>query len=162
MSSIKEVLNDWYYRVKVAQLAHFLSSHHFGQKRYWLGVPAVALSTIVGTSVFATLQKQPDAWIQILIGLGSVLAALLTSLQIFLGYAERAEKHRIAGAKYGALGRELEVLRASSDTPSAEMIEDIRKRLDALAIESPTNSVRIYHRAEGKIVEPPSATKTAA
>jgi hypothetical protein len=162
MSSINKVLNEWYLRVTVAQKAHFISADHFGRKRYWLGIPAVALSTLVGTSVFATLQKQPDAWIQISVGLGSVFAGLLISLQTFLGYAERAEKHRIVGAKYGALGRELEIMRALSEPPPIEVIEDVRKRLDALAIESPNNSVRIYHRAGGRATERAGAPESVA
>jgi hypothetical protein len=67
------------------------------------GIPAVVLSTVVSTSVFASLLKQPDPWLQITLGFASVAAALLASLQTFLSYSERAEKHRIAGAKYGAL-----------------------------------------------------------
>jgi len=119
MSTPQQVLDEWYQRVVVTQRAHYLSADHFGSKKYWLGIPAVILSTIVGTSVFATVQKQPEFWLQIAVGLASVAAALLASLQTFLGYSERAEKHRIAGAKYGALGRELEQLCASDEPPSS-------------------------------------------
>jgi hypothetical protein len=68
-------------------------------------------------------------------------------LQTFLGYAERAEKHRLAGAKYGALGRTLEQLRASETLPSTETIDGVRKRLDDLAIESANNPLAIYRKA---------------
>lgn len=149
MSTIKEVLDDWYNRVSITQRAHYLSADHFGRRKYWLGIPAVVLSTLVGTAVFASLQKQPEFWLQIAIGLASVLAAVLAGLQTFLGYTERAEKHRIAGAKYGALGRELEILRAS-DQVSNETIENIRKRLDVLALESPNNPLRIYTSDEAQ------------
>jgi hypothetical protein len=88
----------------------------------------------------------------------SVSAALLTSLQTFLGYSERAEKHRIAAAKFGALGRELEMLRASEGIPPTEVLESVRKRLDALALESPNNSQLIYRRAGGKALEPDRAS----
>lgn len=150
MSTIKPVLDDWYNRVSITQRAHYLSAGHFERRKYWLGVPAIVLSTLVGTAVFASLQKQPELWLQISIGLASVLAAVLAGLQTFLGYTERAEKHRIAGAKYGALGRELEVLRASDQT-SNETIEDIRKRLDVLALESPNNPLRIYRSDQAQI-----------
>ena len=146
MSTTKEVLNDWYERVRVTQLAHYGSAEHFGKRKYSLGVPAVILSALVGTTVFATLQKQPELWLQIIVGLASVAAALLTSLQTFLGYNERAEKHRIAGAKYGALGRELEVLR-SLETVDINIINDLKKRLDDLAQESPNNPKTIYYKA---------------
>jgi len=157
MNNQKTVLDDWYQRVSVTQRAHYLSADHFGRKKYWLGIPAVMISTIVGTSVFATLQKLPPAWLQISVGLASVLAALLASLQTFLGYGERAEKHRIAGAKYGALGRELEMLRASPEAPSEDVIKEVKKRLDTLALESPNNPLPIFRRAGGSaLAAPPS------
>lgn len=146
MSTRVEVLDDWYQRVSVTQRAHYMSADYFGRRRRWLGIPAAGLSTVVGTAVFATLGKRSEPWIQISVGLGSVLAAVLTGLQTLLGYAERAEKHRIAGAKYGALGRELEVLRAS-ESVSGEQIDALRKQLDVLALESPNNPVAIYRRA---------------
>jgi hypothetical protein len=88
----EQVLEDWYQRVAVTQRAHYYSAEHFGARKYWLGIPAVVLSTLVGTSVFATIQTQPQLWLQIAVGLASVAAALLASLQTFLGYSERAEK----------------------------------------------------------------------
>ena len=147
MSTLNYVLDDWYQRVVVTQSAHYLSAQYFANRSYWLGVPVIGLTTFVGTSVFATMQRhEQDIRLQIVVGLASVLASVLASLQTFLGYAQRAEKHRIAGAKYGALGRELEVLRASA-TPTAAAIDDLRKRMEAMALESPNNPARIYDQA---------------
>ena len=154
METTQQVLDDWYKRVAITQKAHYLSAAYFSTRKYWLGIPAVVLSTLVGTSVFATVQKQPEVWLQIIVGLASVAAALLASLQTFLGYSERAEKHRIAGAKYGALGRELEQLRASGALPSADAISKIRKSLDDLAVESPNNPDPIYRKAGSTALEP--------
>lgn len=146
MPTTEQLLHDWYQRVRVTQLAHYGSSDYYGKRKFWLGVPAVVLSAIVGTTVFATLQEKPELWIQIIVGLASVTAALLTSLQTFLGYSEKAEKHRIAGAKYGALGRELEYLRTLENIDAGK-ITDIKKRLDDLAEESPNNRKDIYYKA---------------
>jgi hypothetical protein len=154
MPTQEQVLHEWYHRVVVTQRAHYSSADHFGARKYWLGVPAVVLSTLVGTSVFATVQKQPELWLQVSVGLASVAAALLTSLQTFLGYAERAEKHRLAAAKYGALGRELEQLRTSGPAPSPEAVSDVRTRLDDMAVESPNNPQWIYRKAGGSSLEP--------
>ena len=76
-------------------------------------------------------------------GLCSVLAALLAGLQTFLGYSERSEKHRMAGARYGALRREMDVLRTSPDLVDSNMLDSIRAKMDALALESPLVSNRI-------------------
>jgi hypothetical protein len=162
MPSTKEVLDEWYLRVCVTQRAHYLSADHFSTKKYWLGIPAVVLATLVGTSVFATLSAQPDPWLQITLGLASVTAALLTSLQTFLGYSERAEKHRLAGAKYGALGRELEELLAKPESLTAEQIKRVRERLDVLAMESPNNPQHLYYKAGAGSLHAPGAPKVGA
>jgi hypothetical protein len=153
MNSQSDLLNEWYRRVAVTQYAHYLSANQYGALKLCLGVPAIFLAAVVGTSVFATIEKQPDLWIRVCVGLASVGAAVLTSLQTFLGYAERAEKHRVAGAKYGALGRELEQLRTSKQEHPPEAIADLRRRIDDLAIEAPNNPLRIYRQAGGKDID---------
>jgi len=157
MRSQSQVLDEWYQRVAVTQRAHYLSAEHFGARKYWLGIPAVVLSTLVGTSVFATIQKQPELWLQITVGLASVAAALLASLQTFMGYSERSEKHRMAGARYGALGRELEQLLSSRTEFAQETIAEVRKRLDDLALEAPNNPLPIYRKAGAEALEGPKA-----
>ena len=87
------------------------------------------------------------------VGLASVLAAVLASLQTFLGYSERAEKHRVAGAKYGAIGRELEVMLRSQGEAPSEPIARLIDRLNSLALESPNNPQRIYNTAGGAQLE---------
>jgi hypothetical protein len=155
MQDQTQLLDEWYRRVAVTQRSHYLSADHFGARKYWLGVPAVILSTVVGTSVFATIERQPDIWLQIAVGLASVTAALLASLQTFMGYSERAEKHRMAGARYGALGRELEQMRASRTEFAKETIAEVRKRLDDLALEAPNNPQAIYMKAGAEALEHP-------
>ena len=147
METQNDLMNEWYRRVAVTQYAHYLSANHFGTRNYWLGIPTVILSAFVGTSVFATIQAQPEIWLQIVVGISSIAAAVLASLQTLLGYSERAEKHRIAGAKYGSLGRQLEQFRTVREIPSFEQIADIREHLDNLAIESPNNPLKIYRKA---------------
>jgi hypothetical protein len=160
MSTLRQVVDDWYKRVTVTQRAHDLSAHAFGVRKYWLGIPALTLSALVGTAVFATVQKQPELWLQITAGFASVAAAILAVLQTFLGYPERAEKHRIAGAKYGALRRELEQLRASDSPLSDEVISRIRKSFDDLEIESPNNPQPILRAAGSASLEPAKSSPT--
>lgn len=155
MLSHTSVLNEWYRRTSVTQRAHYLSADHFSKRKYWLGVPAVVLATIVGTSVFAALSLKPDPWLQILIGLASLAAATLTSLQTLLGYSERAEKHRLAGARYGALGRELEMMLLTGAPISSAQTESVREKLDALALESPDTPQSIYYKAGAGELEAP-------
>jgi hypothetical protein len=108
----------------------------YAKLNFFFGFPTVILATVVGTSVFATLQSKPDLWWQVTVGVMSIGAAILAALQSFLGYNDKAEKHRTAGAKYNAIGRELE-LWLSLPVEDLDKLDSIRQRIDALAQESP-------------------------
>lgn len=153
MKNQQEVLKEWYRRVAVTQAAHYYSAERFGSRKYFLGVPTVILTTLVGTSVFAAIQKQPEYWVQILVGLASVMAALLSGLQTFLGDAERAEKHRISAAKYGALGRQLECFIARGKEIEEDTVSIFRECLDNLALESPNIPLKTYRKAGATEIE---------
>lgn len=135
-SDARQVLDQWYERTTVVAVGHYRAALRYSRLHFGMALPTVGLSAIVGTAVFATLQQQSSFWLQFSVGAMSVLAAILTALQSTLRYQELAEKHRGAGAKYNAIGREIELLRTYSET-SAEKIEDLRIRIDALAFESP-------------------------
>lgn len=135
-SNALQVLDQWYERTSVVAVGHYRAALRYSRVHLGLAIPTVILSAAVGTAVFATLQQQSCFWLQFIVGAMSVIAAILTALQSTLRYQELAEKHRGAGAKYNAIGRELELLRTYPEI-STEKIEDLRLRIDALAFESP-------------------------
>lgn len=132
----KIVLNEWYERSSVVAVGHYRAALRYARIHLALAIPTIILSAAVGTAVFATLQQQSCFWLQFVVGAMSVIAAILTALQSTLRYQELAEKHRAAGAKYNAIGREIELLRTYPEI-NAEKIEDLRARIDSLAFESP-------------------------
>ncbi len=135
-SNPRQVLDQWYERTSVVAVGHYRAALRYSRLHFGMALPTVGLSAIVGTAVFATLQQQSSFWLQLAVGAMSVLAAILTALQSTLRYQELAEKHRGAGAKYNAIGREIELLRAYPEI-DAEKVEDLRARIDSLAFESP-------------------------
>ena len=143
----------WYERAASTQHGHYLAALHYSRLNYWLGIPVIILTAGVGTSVFASLQQQADqpsetvTWFKVAVGLASVSATVLAALQTFLGYGDKAEKHRVAGAKYGAVGRELEGL-LTLRHPPMETLEKIKLKLDALAQESVNIPFHIFGTME--------------
>jgi len=131
----RRVALEWYQRAVVVAHGHYRAALRYSRLNYWFGLPTVILATVVGTSVFASLQQQPDFWWQISVGLMSILAAVLSGLQSFLGYNDKAERHRMAGSRYNAIGRELELLLSQDEDWSK--LDAIRTRIDTLAQESP-------------------------
>jgi hypothetical protein len=77
------------YRVRAHRKArsHYLAGKMSQAKNIRLGVPVMVTTTIVGTTIFATLSKTPDIRWQITTGLLSIAAAVLASLQTFFRYS---------------------------------------------------------------------------
>lgn len=132
--------------------AHTRCATLYDRRNLMLGVPVVGLTTIVGTSIFATLASaQQRVWISVLIALLSIGAAVLASLQTFLRYSELSQKHKAAAVEYGTLRRRIEALLPRSDKltdpESNESMEFIRSRWDTVEQESPSIPQRIYDLA---------------
>ena len=140
--------------VRRAARAHYKAVDQARRGNLLLGVPVVVTTTVVGTSIFATLNSQPSATLKILAGIVSLLAAALAALQTFFRFAERAEKHRVAAANYGIARRDLDLflLKYVSEPADARQaaIDDlgkIKSKLDQLAQESPDIPPRAYDAA---------------
>lgn len=143
--ALQELLIDWYCRAKFSQYAHHESAKLYERLNYLLGIPVIVLSAFVGTSVFASLGKSINPVVQISIGMVSVMTAGLASLQTFLKLSKKAESCRSAGAKYGALRREIQEMLIFNSL-GKEDISSIRKKIDDLATEVPHIPNEIWRR----------------
>ena len=77
---------------------------------------------------------------------------MLASLQTFLGFSERAEKHRATAARYGNTRRAVEELIAAGQIEDGDKrIADLRKEIDNLAVDAPGVSERVTRRAREKM-----------
>lgn len=151
--TIPELIEQWRFRVHRVQLAHYECARRFERLHLWLGLPAIALSTLVGTTVFSSLEKAADVRLQICVGLLSVVAAVLTGLQTFLRYAELAERHRLAGARFANLKHRIELLTTlSADADIREQLVAIEETWAKLREESPTLPSSVWRRIERRIV----------
>jgi hypothetical protein len=152
--NVDELVRQWFSRVHRMQIAHYDAAVHFERLNLLFGIPVVVLATVVGTTIFATISKSPSTVIQICAGLMSVAAAVLASLQTFLRYGERSEKHKNAGAKYAGLKTEFELVLALPEKDEAQMkefLESFRARWTAVHEDSPTVSEDIFVRATLKV-----------
>jgi len=150
---VLSLLREWHDRAAVSQQAHFVIATRLTRYNIWLGIPVVALATFVGTSVFATLQKDVGTSLRILVGLVSVIAAVLASLQTFLRFQERGEKHRSAAEHWSAIRREiLQMLAVHPDylpdnsDPKAHL-DQLRKEMDRISAQSLEIGERDWSRA---------------
>lgn len=146
---VTKLLEDWLRRARESQHAHYEAAKYFGRLNYILGVPVIVLSTLIGTTVFSTLEQTVIPAVKIILGLISVTAGILASLQTFLGFAQRAERHRSAGSHYGSIRREIEQYLAVSNKPnleSAQVLSALREKIDAASSDMPEVPQKIWAR----------------
>jgi hypothetical protein len=145
---IEHLYTSWHRRVAAAEYGHRLMSDRMRNRHLALGIPVVVLTTIVGTSVFASLQDPgvPTA-LAVAVGSLSLLAAVLSSLQTFMRYALRSDGHRIAAIRYETLRRDMAEVLAMPRTARADPgreLDSVRARLDRYAKESPLIGQRLW------------------
>lgn len=148
--SAEALLKDWRQRTAAASEAHYKLASGLRRKNLMLGIPVVIFSSIVGTSLFATL-AHPEAGIppafKIAIGLISLLAAIFAALQTFLRFGERAEKHVVAADWYAAVRRDVDQLLVLSPkergTPKS-CFDRLRKQMSKVGQHSPEIGDRLW------------------
>lgn len=140
----------WLRRARESQFAHYGAAKRLGNYGRVFGVPVIVITAIVGASAFASILAQTvPLSAKLIAGLCSLVATVLSSLQTFFKFSERSEKHRIFGAKFGAIRRELEVLRIQTQIKSADLTV-LRTKLDKLAEEAPNVDASIFSRKISK------------
>ncbi|MYM63331.1 SLATT domain-containing protein [Pseudomaricurvus sp. HS19] len=153
-----DLLRHWRFRVHRVQIGHYEAGRACERRHLWLGIPAVVLTTLVGTAVFSSLQEFSDQqaliYPKIIVGFFSVTAAVLVGLQTFLRYSEQASSHKNAGAKYSHLKHRIEllaVLPPATDEALKRELADIELEWDRVREESPNLPTSIWRRMEAEI-----------
>jgi hypothetical protein len=141
--TVLQLLREWGARAGASSDTHYANASRLSRANVRFGVPVVALTTLVGTSVFATLQHSVSLGLRVAVGMVSVLAAVLASLQTFLRFGERAEKHRAAAEAWASLRREIDEMVAlhpnylASRGDPKQYLDDLRRRMAEIAQQSP-------------------------
>lgn len=170
--AVLSLLRDWQRRAAISQEAHYARATRLADYNIRFGVPVVALTTFVATSVFATLQEDVRIELRVIVGSISVLAAVLASLQTFLRFQERAEKHRVSAEMWAAVRREIDEMLAlhpeylAERSDPKEYLDELRGRMNEVSAQSLEIGDRDLLHAASKLgaeeVEPSRATPSDA
>lgn len=159
-----DLIDQWRRGLRISHRAHYESAKHYEQMHWFLSLPAVLVSALLGTAVFASLLDSNVAWIKVTMATLSVVTVGLSSLQAALRFAERSERHKAAAVQLGEVRRALEqqlVFEHRDETT----LEALRKKWDAADRQAPTIPSRIYEQALkriGELGDVPSGQRTPA
>lgn len=152
----RRLLESWEKDTKMIYRAQYDSAVRAQNLNLYLGIPTVILSAVVGTSVFATLGKNPSQASQIAVGIISMIVTALASLQTFLRFSERAERHQATAAGFAALNREsLELLASppADEEETKKKLASFRERWDELSRNAPTAFTSSWNLAKKRRAE---------
>jgi hypothetical protein len=160
MSDAMVLLEQWLNAARIAHIGHSRAAAQYSRMHLYIGLPVTVLAAAVGSSVFASVSTTEVWWAVSVTGVASIAAAILSALQTFLNYSERAAVHAAAAAKFGALRRRIEVIIVSPFDQSrlvqeVQAVEEHWKTIDEGA---PVLAQR-YHDLALKIVAPRRAAE---
>lgn len=155
--AIDELLQNWYFRAKRSQLAHRFAAKELSRLHLLMGALAVVLSTIAGTSIFASLEKELSGYGRIVVGILSLVVALLSGLQTFLRLDDLSSKHQRADASFSAIRGQIEQYRAIRRGQLDEIeetetfVDSIRQKMEDLSNDSPLVPEKYWQKARAII-----------
>jgi hypothetical protein len=155
---MEELLQDWRIRVYAAQSAYYEVAEKLHRKNYWLGIPVIIVSSVVGTAVFADWGK--DTALKWGVGSISIAAAVLASLQTFLKFGENATLHGAAASWFSAIRRDIDELIALPPELRGHpkhCLDSLRQEINKAGQKSPELSERLWRRTARRfgVQEPP-------
>lgn len=151
-ADVDKLITGWFERARNKQLTHEECSTRLNRWHYRFGIPIIILTTGAAAAAFYWLDLNDP--IKLGIGIAAGIAALLACMQTFLGLSERADQHKIACARYGALRRSLEILKTFSPSDQIELrrsITDIQRQMDRLAETSPVVPTRLRKKIDKEL-----------
>ena len=154
-ADVERLIAGWFERARDKQLTHDECGTRLHRWHYRFGIPIIILTTGAAAAIFYWLGRSDlSDPIKMTIGIASAAAALLACLQTFLGLSQRADQHKMARDRYGALRRSLEILKTFSPSDPIELrraITDIQRQMDRLAETSPAVPARWKKKIEQEL-----------
>jgi hypothetical protein len=139
--TIQELIDDWKQRVNDNQKANYALAIKNNKYHYWIGLPAIILTTIAGVTLLAEVEEPR---IRIIVGIVGIIAAILSVIQTFYSHAKRAENHRFVASQLVHIRRDIEIFeRFVPDRKSEreQRIREIDERISQIEEDSPAINV---------------------
>lgn len=144
-SAQEELLKAISERSNCMRWLHTQCSYHFDTMNFYLTIPNIVLSAVNGGFTMSLRSVFPDESTQhfatTVIGLISILSAVLTTLNQYIKSQQMMETHRAAAISYGKLNRNINnelALRRDQRTNALEFLKIVRIEQDRLEMTAPS------------------------
>jgi SMODS and SLOG-associating 2TM effector domain family 4 len=142
------LLGERVFSYEVKRVAHAITAEDSDKWARRLGLGVVVLTTVVGTSVFTSLNDNPSLGAKIAVAVLSVLAAVAAGAKEYLALDKRCSAHRQASSDYGRL-RDIAQELLAADTITDDAITKLDDEAEAADDRDPSLPRGRYDKAEG-------------
>ncbi len=159
--STEELLRTWLRRTRYSQHSHHEAGKRLKRFNYLLAVPIVVITTALGTAALATITTKVNDAGKLTFGVLSLIAAVLAALQTHLAWAERSERHKTLGAKYGDIRRDIEEILAlpvNERGAQKKVMDKIRTDLDGISGEGDVVPRRVFEKTRRRLAQEDAKT----
>lgn len=165
MSNLQSIVSDYDRNYNILVRAHYLAADKFSSRNRWLGIPVVVITAVVGTTIFGTLNENPDPSFKIATGLFSLIGTIFSALQTTFGFGQIADRHKTTAARYSAFRRKLKIYKLNyidQNINTAEAITELEKLhdyLEQLSLDGPSIPDQCYDQAKREYNTEKSSTE---
>ena len=147
-------MRQWRTAVRISHRAHADAAARNQRLHLLLGLPALVLAALVGTTILATMEASPGRTAKALAALAAITVASLVALQTFLGHTERAHRHHEAAMRYSQVQRELDELLLMPEAAAKlkKRMEELRARWGEIDLMAPGLTARQQNRARDLVL----------
>ncbi len=166
--SLEILVAEWADKSACYRWMHDKATGRFGRSNLWMTFPVILLSTITGTASFGINGLLPDdpkyaKYAGAVIGVVSLITALIQTISNTLRYAQQSEGHRVAGIAWGKFQRFISIelsLHPDERMDAISFLKMARIELDRLIEQSPiipdsiVREFEVEHRKKTDIKRP--------
>ena len=160
--TVVPVPDGWLESVYTSQVAHVRVAERSRLLGRGLGLLALTLTTVSGTTLFTTLQNSPSEHLRTWLGVVAAVTAVVVAINTFFAFADRENLHRTTSARYGALKHELQEFSGPGAGMTQVHLDDFRRRWDKLAADAPTVGSATWRGANDWVLAHPTKLSGAA
>jgi hypothetical protein len=153
--SLEVLVAEWADKANCYRWMHDRSGSGFGSANFYLTLPVIVLSTITGTASFGIsglLPNESDSkYAGAVIGVVSLITALIQTIANTLRYAQQSEAHRVAAVSWGKFQRFVSIelaLHPNERMDAMNFLKMARVELDRLIEQSPSIPAKIVKEFE--------------
>lgn len=142
----KDLLDEWLVGTKIELGGHYEAAKVFERRQMALGYPTVIFSAIASSAIVSALNDSTVLLFNAITIFISMTVTVLTSLQTFLQYSSRADRHKATAVELGRLLREVQQAMAFEETIAKDQADSFRTRWDEISKSAPSIPDAIFNR----------------